>query len=537
MGSMMRNCGTAGKAISIVRMARARSASDVNPSDKCQDNMGLGRVRWRQAMVRWRWKLHVESNYDREEKVPAMILKWGVSPHLKPVECEGSILVVHHAGGFLRGGFCMRLGALCILGSEGVSVAGDCGALSSVFEGHRGNGGQGKEERGEGMRGVYSTPPHKKSAPRAGRGAKQGPVMRATQLRAGLRRSKRWGRPLSCSVSAHGCCSLRWGRPLSCSVSAHGCCSLSKTAVVIGGRKMKAPKVLEPLPSKKVQISVQALYQGVPPSTVVDPEPCKPIVVTKEGKKGASKAQQPEQGLKIAMPQGQDAIDGCNSRAVPRCYFEEGSKGPKGLRGGPTNKTGRTLSIDAQGLKIAMPRGQDAPLSTDVPRELCHGATLKKAPKDPKGLKIAMLADQDAPLSDVPWEPCQDATLKKTPKEAQPPKQDLIVFEGSGPLKAQKSGQAKEVNGTAGSKPPKTQVNKRKAKADVKEKEGTGVPEQHNLKRLKKMKEVGVREVAFEWKLAIDEVKVKGRTIKGQLENVSEDKIALKRDDMKKKSK
>ncbi|MCO5580814.1 hypothetical protein L7F22_034686 [Adiantum nelumboides] len=114
--------------------------------------------------------------------------------------------------------------------------------------------------------------------------------------------------------------------------------------------------------------------------------------------------------------------------------------------------------------------------------------------------------------------------------------QDLIMFEGSGPLKAQKSSQAKEVSGTSGSEPPKTQVNKRKSKADAKEKEGTMVPEQHNVKKLKKMKEVGVSEVAFERKFAIDEIKVKGHTGKGQLEKVPEDKIALKRENMKKKA-
>ncbi|MCO5611134.1 hypothetical protein L7F22_065384 [Adiantum nelumboides] len=133
---------------------------------------------------------------------------------------------------------------------------------------------------------------------------------------------------------------------------------------------------------------------------------------------------------------------------------------------------------------------------------LCHRMYMKSRAK---GLMIATPADQDALLSvDVPREPCQ----------------------GSGPLKAQKSGQAKEVSGTAGFKQPKTQMNKRKAKADVKEKEGTTVLEQHNVKKLKKMKEVGVREVAFERKLPIDE-----------LEKVSENTIALKRDGMKKNTK
>ncbi|MCO5612984.1 hypothetical protein L7F22_067257 [Adiantum nelumboides] len=132
-------------------------------------------------------------------------------------------------------------------------------------------------------------------------------------------------------------------------------------------------------------------------------------------------------------------------------------------------------------------------------------------------LKIAMSVDQDAPLSvDVPREQGQNATLKKAPKVPKEAKQDMIVLEGSSPLKVQKSGHAKKLSGTAGSEPPKTQVNKRKAKADVKEKEGTAVLEQQNVKRLKRMKEVEVRE-AIEQKIAVDE-----------LEKVLEVKIALK---------
>ncbi|MCO5552159.1 hypothetical protein L7F22_005669 [Adiantum nelumboides] len=81
-----------------------------------------------------------------------------------------------------------------------------------------------------------------------------------------------------------------------------------------------------------------------------------------------------------------------------------------------------------------------------------------------------------------------------------------------------------------------TQVNKRRAKANVKEKEGTAVPEQHNVKKLKRMKEMGVRE-SIKRKLDIDEVKVKGYTGKGKLEKLSKVKIALKRDGMKKNAK
>ncbi|MCO5555108.1 hypothetical protein L7F22_008649 [Adiantum nelumboides] len=243
--------------------------------------------------------------------------------------------------------------------------------------------------------------------------------------------------------------------------------SSGKTANVTEERKKKAPKVPEPSSSK----TLQALDQGVPPSAVAEPEPCKPAVVTKEGKKGALKAQQPEQGLKIATPQG-----------------------------------------------------HDAPLSMGVSREPCQGAASKKAPKAPK-----------------------------VPKEIQPIKLGLNLVKGSGALKAQKSGQSKEMSDTACTRSgaPKTpkaskalkedqrtkQVNKRKTKADVKEKEGIGVSEQHNVKRLKRMKEVGVCELAFERRLAIDEVKVTRHTGKGQLEKVTKVKIALKRDGMKKKTK
>ncbi|MCO5591894.1 hypothetical protein L7F22_045887 [Adiantum nelumboides] len=226
---------------------------------------------------------------------------------------------------------------------------------------------------------------------------------------------------------------------------------------------------------------------------------------------------------------------------------------PKALRD-PTNKLGRTFFVDARGLKIAtplkiaMPEGQDAPLLTDVPQEQGQGSENGNA----------CPSRCSSVSSDVPQEPCQDASSKKAPApkapmEAQPRKQvkgsgplkaqkssqskeDMIVLEGSSPLKVQKSGQAKKLSGTTGSKPPNTQVNKRKAKADVKEKEGTTVPKQQNVKRLKRMKEVEVRE-AIERKLAVDEVKVKGHTDKGHLEKVLEVKIALKRDAVKNKAK
>ncbi|MCO5547959.1 hypothetical protein L7F22_001414 [Adiantum nelumboides] len=316
--------------------------------------------------------------------------------------------------------------------------------------------------------------------------------------------------------------------------------SPSKNAVVIGERKKKAPKLSEPSPSKTVQ------------------------------------------GLKIATPQGQDAP---LSADVPResCQGATSKKVPK---------------VPKEGLKIATSQSQDARLSTDVPQEPCQGANLKKVPKEAQptkqGLKIAM----PAKMLLYCREPCQDAILKKAPNKAQPTKQGLNLVKGLGTLKAQKSGQSKEVNGTAGTQPgaPKEdqqtkqvglcpglsvgarvlirplegskewsseggerhnrlratqdtgmplllpgfillchRMNKRKTKADVKEKEGMAVPEQHNVKRLKRMKEVGVREVAFEQKLAIDEVK--GHTSNGQLEKVPENKIALKRDGMKKKAK
>ncbi|MCO5602657.1 hypothetical protein L7F22_056793 [Adiantum nelumboides] len=194
-----------------------------------------------------------------------------------------------------------------------------------------------------------------------------------------------------------------------------------------------------------------------------------------------------------------------------------------------------------QALKIATHSSQDAPTPVDVAREPCQGAPLKKAPKVPKALKAPKSAPKEAPKA------------PKTPKEANKKigKTNLNVVEGSGVLKAQKSGQVKEVSGTAGTEPRKTRVclyccqglsvNKRKSKVNAKEKEGAVVLEQHNVKKLKKMKEVGVREVVFEQKLAVVEVKVKnkrkGHMGKGQLEKGSEDKIIAKRDGMKKKGK
>ncbi|MCO5611991.1 hypothetical protein L7F22_066252 [Adiantum nelumboides] len=314
-----------------------------------------------------------------------------------------------------------------------------------------------------------------------------------------------------------------------------------KTAVVTGERKKEAEKG----PNN----------DDVPPLKVVEPEPCKPAAVTKEGKKGALKAQQPEQ---IAMTQGQDAplLADVPRETCQGAALKKAPKAPKEIQ--PTKqglKRATPLKIDAplsadvpreqgQGvaskkapkapkvatpLKIAMPPSQDAPLSMDVPQEQCQGSVLKKAPKAPKEvqptrhglkiatpLKIAMPEGQDAPLStDVPREQGQGATLKKAPK-------DMIVLEGSSPLKFQKSGQAKKLSGTV--------------VRPTQDTEGTAVPEQQNVKRLKRMKEVEVRE-AIEQKLGVDEIKVKGHTDKGQLQKVPQVKIALKRDGVKNKAK
>ncbi|MCO5595887.1 hypothetical protein L7F22_049938 [Adiantum nelumboides] len=290
--------------------------------------------------------------------------------------------------------------------------------------------------------------------------------------------------------------------------------------------------------------------------------------MTKEGKKGALKAQQPEQGLKIAMPQGQDAPlsmdvpregqDAPLSSDVPQEPCQDASlkkapappKAPKEIQ--PT-KQGLRIATP---LKIAMPEGQGAPLSADVPQEQGQGATLKGAPKAPKysnlvkgsGVLKAQKSVHSKEMSSTAGTRPGAPKAPKAPKEDQQTKhvelcsglsvsaRDMIVLEGSSPLKVQKSGQAKKLSGTAHSEPPKTQVNKRKAKADVKEKEGTVVPKQQNVKRLKRMKEVEVCE-AIERKLVVDEVKVKGHTGKGQLEKVPEVKIALKRDGVKNKAK
>ncbi|MCO5550221.1 hypothetical protein L7F22_003703 [Adiantum nelumboides] len=310
-----------------------------------------------------------------------------------------------------------------------------------------------------------------------------------------------------------------------------------------GAASKKAPKAPKDIqPTKQGLKRATPLKIDAPLLTDVPREPCQGVASKK-----APKAPKIAMSLKMAMPPGQDAPlsadisreqgQGSVLKKVPKA-----PKVPKGLK-------------IATPLKIAMPEGQDAPLLADVPREQGQGVTLKKAPKVPKeekqGLKMAMPALQDAPLSsDVPREPCQDASSKKAPApkalmEAQPSKYVgempgfiyMIVLEGSSPLKVQKSGQTKKLSaGTAGFKPPKTQVNKRKTKANVKEKEGTEVPEQQNVKRLKRMKEVEVRE-AIEQKLVVDEVKVEGHTGKGQLEKVPEVKIALKRDGEKNKAK
>ncbi|MCO5579814.1 hypothetical protein L7F22_033676 [Adiantum nelumboides] len=360
---------------------------------------------------------------------------------------------------------------------------------------------------------------------------------------------------------------------------------------VASKKALKAPKEIQP--TKQGLKRAMPLKIDAPLSTDVPREPCQGAASKKAPKsqKVPKEIQPKKQGLKIAAPAGLDAPLSLDVLQEP-CQDASSKKDPAPKEIQPTKQDLKIATL----LKIAMPQGQDAPLSADVPREQGQGATLKKAPKVPKkaqqtkkGLKIATPAGQDAPSSlDVPQEPCQDASSKKAPVPKAPMETQPTKHAGEMPgficaLKAQKSGQSKEVSGTAGtrpgapkapkapkeyqqtkhvvlcpglsvstrvqksgqakklsgtagSEPPKTKVNKRKAKADVKEREGTAVPEQHNVKRLKSMKEVGVRE-SIERKLAIDEVKVKGHTDKGQLEKVSEVKIALKRDGMKAKAK
>ncbi|MCO5588883.1 hypothetical protein L7F22_042844 [Adiantum nelumboides] len=161
---------------------------------------------------------------------------------------------------------------------------------------------------------------------------------------------------------------------------------------------------------------------------------------------------------------------------------------------------------------------------------------LKKSEKE-KGDNVEIQAkalDQGTPpLAVVDPKPCKLTVATKEGKKGalkgQQPKQGLKI--------ATPHGQDSSLSADVPQEP--CQGEQEKGKADVKEEEGAAVlPKQHiNVKRLKRMKEVGVREVAFEWKLAIDEVKVRVHTGKGQLEKVSENKIALKRNAMKKKAK
>ncbi|MCO5583829.1 hypothetical protein L7F22_037744 [Adiantum nelumboides] len=327
-----------------------------------------------------------------------------------------------------------------------------------------------KKAGGEGMRDAYSTPPPKEggsSVARAGRVAKRSPAMRATWSRVG---------PTSIEVGVQV---VRGVKRVPVEVK-----EVKGDDVLAASQQGLSPWMLQ----KHVQALEIATHsdQGVPSLAVVAPELCQGTLAMVDvalepcqgGQPSSCKLATVTKGRKKKAPKAQQRAQVATLQALKIAMHSDQDAPPMGL-------------------KIATHLGQDAPLSTDVPREPCQGATLKKAPKAPK-----------------------------PPKEAQPTKQDLIVFEGSGALKAQKSGQAKEVSGTASTEPPKTHLNKRKANTDVKEKEGTAVPEQHNVKKLKKMKEVGVREVAIEQKLAIDE-----------LEKGSEDKIGAKRDGMKKKAK
>ncbi|MCO5600882.1 hypothetical protein L7F22_054999 [Adiantum nelumboides] len=219
----------------------------------------------------------------------------------------------------------------------------------------------------------------------------------------------------------------------------------------------------------------------------------------------------------------------------------------------------QVVSIDRlqhmQALEIATHFDQDVPPLADVALESCQGALAMAdvAPEpypgaEPSSCKLTAVTKRKkkkaSKAQQIAREPCQGAPSKKpskAPKAQRRPNeqnrcqhvQDLNVIEGSGTLKTQKSDQAKEVSGTTGVEPPKTQCyvigEQEKDQGRREREEVTAVPEQHNVKKLKKMKEVGIREVAFELKLAINEVQVKnkgkGHTDKGQPEKGLEDKI------------
>ncbi|MCO5569866.1 hypothetical protein L7F22_023580 [Adiantum nelumboides] len=217
----------------------------------------------------------------------AMILRWGVSPHLTSGQVRGacwSSRLLSPPWLSLCAVVQLRRRALrianCVLGFEGVFQGGtqvcprDFKGIAGKGElcpGLRRDGGQGKEGGREGMRGAYSTPPPKKFVGRARKGAKQPPAMRATQLRAG---------PMP-----------------------------AEEVKEVGGELLlvvsQPDVVLEPLPIKTVAVTGERKKKAgkgpnnddVPPLavTVVEPEPCKPVAMTKEGKKGALKAQQPDQ--------------------------------------------------------------------------------------------------------------------------------------------------------------------------------------------------------------------------------------------------
>ncbi|MCO5574937.1 hypothetical protein L7F22_028732 [Adiantum nelumboides] len=368
-----------------------------------------------------------------------MILRWGVSPHLTSGQVRGAYwssvasppcLSLCAVVQLARSAFDITD---CVLGFEGVfqGIAQVCpggfkgiAGKGELCSGLRRDGGKAKILGREGMRGAYFTPPPKKSVRRAGRGAKQSPAMSAMRSRAGptpVEEVKEVGGELLLAVSQPDVV------PEPSSV---------KTAAVIGERKKKAGKgpnnddvpplaVVESEPCKLAAVTKEGKKEALkaqqnkatplkidaPLSTNVPREPCQGVASKK-----APKAPKIATPLKIATPPGQDAP---LSADIPR---EQGQSS--------VLKKAPKVPKEAQPTKhVRFVQGQDDPLSSDVPQEPCQDASLKKAsaPKAPKEiqptkqglkiatpLKIAMPEGQDAPLSmHVPREQGQGANLKK----------------------------------------------------------------------------------------------------------------------------
>ncbi|MCO5610250.1 hypothetical protein L7F22_064486 [Adiantum nelumboides] len=192
------------------------------------------------------------------------------------------------------------------------------------------------------------------------------------------------------------------------------------------------------------------------------------------------------------------------------------------------------MQLSVTGLKIATPQGQDAPLSTDIPREPCQG------------FEDCNVSGPRCSSVNVPRESCQGATLKKVqrspkvPNKAQSTKQGLNLVKGSGALKVKK--RSVEVGEQHNGQTPRDSKGSKKRSNEINRIESLEGLKEWSSKEEKRHSTLGATQDTGEQKKGQGrcerkKVKVKGHTSKGQLKKVTKVEIALKKNSMKKKTK